>query len=579
MKKYFFLLFIVGFLNTFDLEGQTQRSGYYRFRLKEQVMADYHNLLDTATGRNYRTFEKYLAGRLFVCCFNDSSVFLHWYPDTLIEQSKPVHTDGAGWKAVFRTGADEQWDATLYSDTIIPPYWLNQLKIIAGSIRFKMGNSFQSAEPSPDGFFNVAYNIREKNRNGIRVEKTKEAIYPPGIQVYRICIDSFMAVYNYNQQSEMLLDGFSYEVKRQKIGQRVLARVTSETVVESCANFFDSVPDTTGWEHVYTTPHPVFARTGYAERARKQALNYDPVYSLKAIFQPDHKNGIDTGLQLTGRIRSSILRGSLPYKAIREVLDTVSSASKLYSILEDALVEAGTEEAQDLLADLAGRQGESAIFYKRLIIKAGITAPLQSEKLLAKLSAFRADTANRFLASVSGLALANNADLMKAEGMRRERLKILDLLRNSFLNSDHQQSDSLQWLQEAGNAGDEQVLSLAAYCLNFNTGELYQEALYSLRFINGAMVDSILASQMIIHGKENLGILTDICKLRYPSKKIRYAFYQLIQMNRSLPLSSVQPFIDYLVSWRDEIKSLTAELLQAGSGMQEFKNYIRGTLQ
>jgi hypothetical protein len=579
MNKYWWLVFMVCMVITVDLPGQTKQSGYYRYRLKEQVMADYHNLLDTARGRNYRTIEKYFSGRLFVYSINESTTFIHWNPDTVQEQRQSVQTVKAGWKAVFSTGADEQWGSTLYSDTIIPPYWLNQLKMIVGSARFKLASSSQVAEPSPDGVFNVAYTIQEKNRSSIRVEKTKEAIYPPGIPFYRICIDSFRAVYHYDQSSGLLQNGFSYEVKRQKIGQRVLARVSSETKVESCETFLNAVPETTGWEHVYTRAYPVFSRLGYAERAVKQAMNYEPVYTLKALFQPEAASKADTGLYLTGRIRSSILRGSLSYKAIRDLLDTVSLGSNPYAMLEDALVEAGTEDAQDILADLAGREGEPVFFYKRLIIKAGITAPLHSKKLLAKLIAIRADTTNPGLASVAGLALANNAGLMQDEGMQKERDQILEFLRMTFLNSARQQSDSLQWLQESGNAGDERVLNMAGYCLTANTSELYQEALHSIRFIHGAKADSILAMQLIINGKENLGLLTDVCKLRYPSIKIRSAFYQLMRMNQALPLSAVQPFIDYLVSWQDEIRTLPAELLPAVSGMKEVENYSRSALR
>ncbi len=579
MRKYWLLLLIVSILNTVNLSGQSKQSGYYRFRVKEQVMADYHNLLDTARGRNYRTIEKYMSVRLFVYPFNDSTIFIHWNPDTLQEQGQPVQTINTGRKVVFRSGTDERRGATLYSDTIIPPYWLNHLKMIAGSTRFKMVTSLQVAEPSPDGIFNVAYHIQKKKGNSIPVEKTKEAIYPPGIPFYRICIDSFRAVYNYEPSSGLLQYGFSYEVKRQKIGQRMLARVSSETAIESCDPFFNSMPETTGWEKVYTRPYPVFSRLGYAERAAKQALNYEPVYNVKALFQPDPENKADTGLYLTGRIRSSMLRGSLSYKAIRDVLDTVSLASKQYAILEDALVEAGTEEAQDVLAELAGRTGEPAFFYKRLIIKAGITAPLQSKKLLEKLMAFRADTTNSVLTSVAGLALANNASLLQAEGMLQERAQILAFLRSCFLHSNRQQSDSLQWLQEAGNAGDEQILNLAGICLQNNTSELYQEALHSIRFIDGTAADSLLADQLFINGKISLGLLTEICKLRYPSINIRTAFYQFIRLNRDLPLSVVQPFIEYLFSWRDEIRTLSAELLPAVSGMKDVENYCKESLR
>ena len=579
MRKYWLLLFIVSMLNTVNLSGQTKQSGYYRYRLKEQVMADYHNLLDTARVRNYRTIEKYMSGRVFVYYINDSSVFLHWHPDTLQEQNRSIQLVKAGWKAIFRTGMDEQWGPTLYSDTAIPPYWLNQLKMIAGSIRFDLVNSKQMVEPSPDGIFNVAYKIQDKIGNSIRVGKTKEAIYPPGIPFYRISIDSFSAVYNYDQSSGFLQYGFSYEVKRQKIGQRVLARVSSEATVESCEGSFGYVPETTGWMNEYTWPFPVFSGLSYVERARKQAMNYEPFYSLKTILHPDSTNTADTGLQLTSRIKASILRGTLSYNAIRYILDTLSTASEFYSVLEDALVEAGTEEAQEVLAELAGRKGESAFFYKRLIIKAGITAPLQSKKLLTKLMAFRADTSNSVLASVAGLALANNASLLQAEGMHQERVQILAFLRSSFLHSNRQQSDSLQWLQEAGNAGDEQVLALAGIWLQNNSSELYQEALHSIRFIDGAAADRLLADQLLINGKTSLGLLTEICKLRYPSINIRTAFYQFMRLNRELPLSVVQPFIDYLFSWQDEIRTLSAELLPAVSGMKEVENYCKGSIR
>jgi hypothetical protein len=573
MKKYCWLVLLVFMVITIDLPAQTTQSGYYRYRLKEQVMADYHNLLDTAKGRNYRTIEKYFSGRLFVYSINDSTTFIHWNPDTIQEQSKPVQTLGSGWKAVFSSGAHEKWGATLYSDTIIPPYWLNQLKMIAGSVRFNLPNSLQMAEPSPDGVYNVAYNIQEKNLNSIRMIKSKEAIYLPGISFYRICIDSFRAVYHYNHPSGLLQNGFSYEEKRQKIGQRILAKISSETKVEPCEPFFKELPETTGWELVYTRPYPVFFRLGYSARAVKQAMNYEPVYTLNALFHPESGNKADTGLQLTGRIRSSILRGSLSYKTITDILDTVSLASKAYAILEDALVEAGTEEAQYLLANLADRKGEPDFFYKRLIIKAGITAPLHSKKLLSKLMAFRSDTSNPVFASVAGLALANNASLMHDEGMQKERVQILEFLRMCFITSAREQSDSLQWLLEAGNAGDEQVVTMAGYCLTTRASELYQEALHSIRFIHGAKADSLLAIQLISNGKANISLLTDVCKLRYPSIIIRTAFYQFLQVNRGISLSVVKPFIDYLVSWQDEIKTLSAELLQAVSGMQDIEKY------
>jgi hypothetical protein len=52
-----------------------------------------------------------------------------------------------------------------------------------------------------------------------------------------------------------------------------------------------------------------------------------------------------------------------------------------------------------------------------------------------------------------------------------------------------------------------------------------------------------------------------------------------MRLNRELPLSVVQPFIDYLFSWQDEIRTLSAELLPAVSGMKEVENYCKGSIR
>lgn len=574
MRGYIFLFFII-LLSPDRVIAQKDSTGYYTIRIKEQVQADYSNLLDTGKVRNFREVDKFYKWTVIVKKISDSIFFLQLKPDSLLENGVQSLSSTYWLQFLFRTGMNEPFGAALYSDKEVTAPLMNLVKILISNIPFVLRSNLPEYEPYIDGVFKSVYSMKKEKGGGIVLHKRKEVVYPPGIHLFRNSIDSFKAEFIYEQGSALLRSGNCYEEKKQKMGSRMLSTVKTLIEITPIEKNI-SLPAVAGnYSDIYDMQIPIFRKINYSERIRRQSVKYEPIFSLGTLLQTATEIHEDAAGRLTARIRSSLLRNEIAYAEVKSMLDSVETSSIWFRILEDALVESGTSQAQDILTDMLERKREKDIFYKRLLVKIGVTAPIVSNRLLESLIELKKDTTRVSLSSAAGLALSNNAFLMIDEGMLPERKKILDELQNNFRRSVRHKKDTIQWLQEAGNSANDSVLLLVTDCFQQQDIDLKEEALYALRFISGSVTDSLIAMQLSIAFTEFPETVIDVLRMRYPSAIIRQALYTCFQSGRPLQFENTKEFIDYLLSWKDEVKAISAELVSINLTDKEVISYIK----
>lgn len=575
MRGYTIILFCIIHLIPDCVKAQNNSTGYYTIRVKEQVQADYSNLLDTGRVRNFREVDKFYKWTVIVKKISDSIFFLQLRPDSLLENGVQSLSSTSWLQFLFRTGMNEPLGAALYSDKDVTAPLMNLVKILVSNIPFVLRSNMPEYEPYIDGVFKSVYSKKKGDRGEIVLHKRKEVIYPPGIHLFRNSIDSFTAEFIYEQGSALLKSGNCYEEKKQKMGSRMLSIVKTRIEIISVEKNISMPVVAENYSGIYNKQFPLFKKVNYSERMKRQSAKYDPVSSIKVLLQTSAEIDTEEAGLLTSRIRSSLLRSEIAYPEVKSILDSVESSSIWFRIVEDALVESGTSPAQDILADMLDRKNEKDFFYKRLLVKIGVTAPIVNSRLLESLIWIKKDTTRVSLSSAAGLALANNAFLMIDEDMLPERRKILSELENNFRNPGRQKKDTIQWLQEAGNSANESVLSLVTDCFQQQDIDLREEALYALRFISGSVTDSLIAMQLSMAITDFPATLADVLRMRYPSAIIRQALYTFLESGKPLRFENTKEFIDYLLSWKDEVKAISAELGSINLTDKEVISYIK----
>lgn len=575
MRAYTIVLFCIILLSPDCAIAQKNSKGYYTIRIKESILADYSNLLDTGKVRNFREFDKFYKWTVAATKISDSIVFLQLRTDSLLENGMQSPGSTNWLQFILRTGMNEPSGAALYTNIDVTTPLMNLVKILISNIPFLLRSNMPGYEPYIDCVFKSVYSKKDERRNEIIIHKMKEVIYPPGIHLFRNSIDSFNAEFIYEQESGLLKKGSCYEEKKQKMGSRMLSNVKTLIEITPIEKNI-SLPAVAGnYSDIYDMQIPIFRKTNYSERISRQSAKYEPVFSLGTLLQTATEIHEDAAGRLTARVRSSLLRNEIAYAEVKSMLDSVETSSIWFRILEDALVESGTSPAQEILADMLERKEEKEFFYKKLLVKIGVTAPIVNSRLLEKIIEIKRDTARSSLSSAAGLALANNAFLMIDEDMQQDRSKILDELRDNFRNSLRQKKDIIQWMQEAGNSADDSVLSFVTDCFKQQDTDLKQEAFYSLRFIPGSVVDSLIAMQLSTAITEYPGTLIDVLRMRYPSVIILKAVYACLESGKQLQYENTKEFIDYLLSWKDEVKSISIELKSINLADKEVLSYIK----
>lgn len=575
MRGYTIILFCIILLIPDCVKAQKNSTGYYTIRVKEQVKADYSNLLDTGKVRNFREVDKFYKWTVIVKKISDSIFFLQLRPDSLLENGVQSLSSTNWLQFFFRTGMNEPSGAALYTDKVVTAPLMNLVKILVSNIPFVLRSNMPEYEPYIDGVFKSVYSIKKEEWGEIVLHKRKEVIYPPGIHLFRNSIDSFKAEFIYEQGSALLRSGNCYEEKKQKMGSRMLSTVKTLIEITPIEKNI-SIPAVAGnYSDTYDNQIPIFRKTNYSERISRQSAKYEPIFSIRTLLQTATEIDEDAAGQLTARIRSSLLRNEIAYPEIKSILDSVETSSIWFRIVEDALVESGISPAQDILADMLERKKEKDFFYKRLLVKIGVTAPIVNSRLLESLIELKKDTTRVSLSSAAGLALANNAFLMIDEDMLPERRKILGELQNNFRNPGRQKKDTIQWLQEAGNSANDSVLSLVTDCFQQQDTDLKEEALYALRFISGSVTDSLIAMQLSMAITDFPATLADVLRMRYPSAIIRQALYTCLESGKPLQFENTKEFIDYLLSWKDDVKAISAELGSINLTDKEVISYIK----
>jgi hypothetical protein len=547
--------------------GRTQMinsKACYTIRLQEHILSDYNNLLDSNLTRKYN---EYKTNREFNVCVkpvsNNTMLFCIHFDSVRGKDSQSPILDRK-IEFLHRFESTNSVQSSLYFDAVPSPDILNYVKIVVSSIQFLYTGRFlqeYALEPFVDGLYNVRYSVLKEDEKTIEINKEKLPVYKPGINAFRNIIDSFAAHYRFEKQGALLRHAQIFEKKKQKLGNRTLSKVVTkiDVAVNNSSDVLYNNADP--GLSVFNICIPVYKQLSYAERMSR--ISNDTSGNISSVDEliNDLKNIDESNFyKLSARVRSSVITGTLKVNQISLLLDSFPFRSAKYKILEDALLEAGTIETQNVLAKILNKQNETDFFYKSLLIKIGVTAPVISETLLNKLFQLRSDTSNISISRTAGLALSNNAYLLASDGKQNSRMVIIEKLFEEFKKSVKIRSDTLQWLQESGNAANELIVSLVKNCVYGKDKELQKEAIYALRFIQGGDVDSLLAGQINAQMQDQL---PDVLKLRYPSAVIRQSIYNFIAAASEGDQKNVDQFIDYLTIWKEDIHTVMNELKSA----------------
>jgi hypothetical protein len=551
----FLLLFLADVVTAQPFTGAT-----YNIRFREQATVDYSHLLDTGSRRQFKNHLQLYSGKLLVQKTSDDFLYVQFRIDSLQENNG--HPVSAGWQTefLFRENPIEPLSATIFFLEPPAPFLANCAKIIVSNIPFIIkvpGN--QREEPYIDGIYKATYYSTPHEQGWTELVKQKRPVYKPGIELFRNSIDSFKTKFLFNNQTGFLRQGCMYEEKKQKMGNRLLSSVVSELEISS--SDIIAATEIPG-KQLFTYQVPVYSRLTYAERLiRISRKNKTEITADELGTVLGNCTG-DKATPLTEQIRASIVTAVLPVAKIKTVIDSIPVHTLAFRILEDALVESGTMEAQALLADLLARTGQPEFYYKRLLVKIGVTAPVINPELIKRLFALKADTVRKSRAAVAGLALANNAYMLAEDGNDFLSKNIIDELDRFFSTSARAKEDTIQWLQESGNAANKNALPVIQYCLQAKDPDLFREAAYAVRFIDDEVVDTILARQILEAPADQAALITGICILRYPAPVIRQAVYHYLAEYRETETG--RQLINYLLSWKDESRAISQELKAAG---------------
>lgn len=558
MKCSLLLFLIIGLADV--VTAQPFTAATYNIRFREQAAADYSQLLDTGSRREFKNHVQLYSGKLDVQKISSNFLYIQLNIDNLQQDNEPPVSTGWQTEFLFGENTGQPLSAMLIFLKPPVPFLANCAKIIVSNIPFitKLTGAW-TEEPYIDGIYKAAYFSTEHVPGWTELVKQKKPVYKPGIELFRNSIDSFKATFVFNNRTGLLGDGLIYEEKKQKMGNRLLAAVVSSLEINSTGSIVvEKNPD----PGMFTFSLPVYARLTYAERMTRISRKNKQEITAEKLRTIVENSTERNAAELTQMIRSSIVTGVLPVAAIKGLMDTLPVQALSFRILEDALVESATPEAQALLANLLARAGQEEFYYKRLLVKIGVTAPLINPELIKQLFKLKTDTMQKSRAAVAGLALANNAYMLAEDGNHILSRGMVMGLDSFFRTTAMTKEDTIQWLQECGNAANKDAMPLIRYCLQAKDPDLFDEAVYALRFIEDEAVDTILAQQMWSALPDQAALISSICKLRYPAPVIRQAVYDYLADKGETETG--RQLIDYLLSWKDEIRTIAGELNAAG---------------
>ncbi len=554
--------------------SQQRTAGQYTISFKEEVLADYSNLLDTAKSRNYKLFKTEYEAFVSVDQLNSNQLLILFEFKSLHKQDS---LSVAGLQLSFLLSRDLKAPGVLYLNFEEQPSseTLSYCKGLVSNFGFIFFREYDSGDQSlafQDGLFRVK--TKKLLKDGIiTIERKKSTIYKPGVSVFRTIIDNYTAAANIRSEDSIAESAHIYEEKRQKIGGRTLSTVTTTTRLSEVKGQIQiGVRSESG---KFPIVIPVYRQSKYLERAERNARQYQLVQETTQLLVL-LENLKDNDLSYTGdiyrMIRSSIILGALKQDQVRLVLQQKSATSSAFKVLENALIESGTSGAQQLLAAMLKSDTLSLHHQKEIIIKIGVSAPVISPALTEVIKKVKRESKFPDLSSAAGLALANNALVLAEDKEQSLRNDILFFLEDCFLHNSQNSEDTLQWLEESGNAGNENVLPLVADIVRTKDTVLYNTALRALRFLPGDAVDSLLSSELHVVEGEGFSVLISVLKLRYPSALIRQAIYKRIS-DTGQEKEWIKDILDYLATWADDEKEIIIEVDKYAKENQSFRKY------
>jgi hypothetical protein len=558
MVRVFIIAFC--FLLSDHISCYAQFSSEYMVRMKGTARSDFQDLLDSGRARQYIEHTSEFESAVSIQLINDSIWYLRFTSCRYTSQG--MNSDVPELMCFFLRDADKPRSAKLIFSVIPDPIIINCLRELVSNlcIQYPVAFTNQSLEePFEDNIYMTAYHKVPDSSGSLCITRSKIVPYKPGITMFRTVIDSFTTSIMFDHASGRMTDTKVLELKRQKMGSRILSYIRSEISIHSLhttTETAENLPDPAAYVYSF----PVYRKMSYQQRMLRNSqlvLKGKKMEDIiRAIVDLKNKTG-EPDQELVKLLRSAFVTGLINPEKFRKLTDSFPVNSLAFSTIEEAMIEAGSYEAQQIIAEWMKSENLPETFYRHMLINLGVTAPLINRDLIYIMMKARAHSTPMAFSNIAGLALANNAMLLDEDQDQFSRDTIIGFLESCFNRHAASRSDTLQWLKESGNAANNKILPLAKYCLDLNDTEMYQCALYSLRFIPGEEVDSLLAGQFR-NNKYSIRTLLEVVQLRYPSSILRLAIYNYLHAGKNEDTGP--ELVKYLECWKDEIRTLSSEL-------------------
>jgi hypothetical protein len=577
MQKRFFITvgIILLILNSVLSQSNKEFSRKYSFNYTEKILSDYSNLLEKADRKNFKETENEWKGNFSIANQN-------FFQFSITNSSGRFDSLAVIPISIRRKNLISPIEEICYS--FYPGKEQDALirNVLTAVQYFKpdkiLFNNPQSEEDYVDGQFNIHYELLQPGKTGdfFLFKKSKIQSQQHTISLNKIIIDSFYCRVSYDRIDSTLKSFELIEIKHQKVGDRILAYIKTVLNIENKLSENDTkIFDKKETDNtVCTEIHKTFSRKDRKIEISRNVLKNTSTDQLLKLVQNDSVFVSKDQHELISKLRSALFLFPEFFNQLKNYFDTTANNSKRYSVLMSAILSSESVTAQKYLANLLEENSQNYSLLKGILPSMGIMTYLVDSSLLSALARLLYSQ-NEDISFLAGLTLSNMANQLKFSDTVQYKI-VNKILFEHYLASGISKENTLQYLKEIGNSGDEERIQLLIPLLKTTDEEIKMTAVSAFKFILIPKADTLLSDMLINYASDSLltAQLYEPIRLRFPSSVIRQSIYYLLKQNTKNLWPAKKQFIYYLKFYADELPSLSSELKAASIEDQQLNTEL-----
>lgn len=543
----------------------TAQNYEYIFSYSEKIVSDYSFLTGSPGKKNLRNDSSFHEGRMAVFDLRSDSIELMIRTDKFYSTGSNSNIPSE-LRLIALLDENFRVQSLLLHDSIRS--YVNAFIGWLGEINFRLPGGGKKVEKKVDGNFNVQYSASYSEKVWV-LAKTSPEYFSENKTSQGIWYDRYNFTAEYPGEDKFPNAISLFETKRQLLGRKTLAciqRHFSFSLSGSTAKTPASV------SHEDHGELKLYSAISESERKQKIARSL-----VAGESWPATRNRLKNVEQLTSeekfRLKSLIRSFLILQPDILNEVDMIyrdaNSTTDAKEIIETAIAESTTVEAEKFLLNLMDKNRENYSVLKRIIIKL-TTADAITVNLSEKLMQILKSTSDADMKNLLSLALSNYS-----LPLRDTDQKLYETINDFIHDQAKVVADTLQYLYLVGNAGYEKSTPVLVDMLN---SSFRDEVIFAFRHFRNIVADTIVSDYILENPAGGVDISTLLANRRFDSTFLNSLTNRIISADEQRD-SSYLPVLKYLLDHSYELKDQVDKMITHTFFMKVYRQEIEDYLQ